>query len=878
MLVFLASCDLTRYVPDGKYLLESNDVVVKGDVLNNYDLGLTLRQQPNYKTAGIRLKLRVYNAIDTVKINSKRDILNKKIVEKNKNLIAKQEEINSKRIAKAQAKGKSYYTEKLVDTIVSKRFLREWIQYKIGEKPAVFDSALFLKSIEQLEIYLKNRGYYFGKVTGKVNMMPKRRIGLEFQLETGKRFYIDTAFVSPSDNVIGPKFRGYLVNKPLAGKPFDKDLLDSWRSDVSKFIRNVGVYGLGAASFTIEADTNVQDMTVKLNFKVSQRQIMSKENADSVIYVRHLPYDLGKVFFHISDTTFFSGNFVDTIKKLGIPLMENQFVTTIDTLAYHVLKKETGKPDPIRNAQFLYNGKLDINPDVLEMQNYLESSNIYKDEYLERTYEQLVQLGLFKVIKIDLRDVEPTKKDTNKIDVHYYLVPSSKQSFGFEPRATNSNGFLGVSSSVKYINKNIFHGAQRFEFSISGGFESQPPVFDETIDGEKIKKAGRSFNTFEFGPSLKLDMPGLFPIKIFKLSKRLKPRTEISTAYNFQVRSDFKRQLFQFNYLWKFQNTNKNQNFQLGIPGISAIKFVNIDNTEAFQNKLDVLNDLFLKNAYSDQFIWQDLKFSFEYNNQKGTSPKKKNKLPNPNLIIYYNGSFDPSGNLVSLFKKYQDTLNGQHTIFGVGYSQFLRLDNNFSMGKKLDDKSWLYGRVQAGLGVPYGNTKTTLPYDYSFFAGGANDNRGWRARALGPGSYAYYLDTNRTATQIGDIRLGSSLEFRYSLGTTLKAAAFLDAGNVWTYKNDINRQGSQFSKNWYKEIALSAGLGARMDFGFFILRFDVGIPLTNPALPEGERWIFKKDRPQFKQKAIDAFGPDYAKIVPKLFTPVVQFGIGYPF
>lgn len=281
---------------------------------------------------------------------------------------------------------------------------------------------------------------------------------------------------------------------------------------------------------------------------------------------------------------------------------------------------------------------------------------------------------------------------------------------------------------------------------------------------------------------------------------------------------------------------------------------------------------MFLKNAYSDQFIWQDLKFSFEYNNQK-------EQLANKNLILYYNGSFDPSGNIVSLFKQYQDTVSGgQHSIFGVGYSQFLRLDNNFSVGKKIDEKSWVYSRVQAGLGVPYGNTKTTLPYDYSFFAGGANDNRGWRARALGPGSYKYYLDTNRTATQIGDIRLGSSVEFRYSLGSTLKGAAFIDAGNVWTFKNDVNREGSQFSKNWYREIALSAGIGARMDFGFFILRFDLGIPLTNPALPEGERWIFQKDRPKFKEEVLAAFGSDYAKIVPKLFIPVVQFGIGYPF
>ncbi len=874
MIALCASCDITRYVPTGKFLLESNTITVEGEELSSSDLNATLRQQTNYKTAGMRLKLRVYNSIDTIKVKEKRDTLNQKILEKNKSLMAKQQAINQKRIDKARIKGKAYYTEKLVDTIVSKRFLREWIQYKIGEKPVVFDSMLFNKSIEQLNIYLKNRGYYFGTVTGKVNYLPKRRVALEFGITTGKRFYIDSIFIHPNDNVLGPKFRGYLLLNPLMGQPFDQNLLDNSRNQIAKFLRSNEIYGFGSSNFTILADTNQRDMKVKLVFIVSDRQIVSKEKRDSLIYVKHLPAQIGEVYFHISDTSYFNGNFQDTLRKLDKPLMENQFLTTLDTMHYSILKdKKSGEINPLSQTIFLYNGKLDIKPDVFERNVYLESTNKYKEEYLERSYDQLVQLGLFKVIKIELKDVVSDIKGKNKLDVHYYLIPAAKQSFSFEPRATNSNGFLGVSSSVKYVNKNIFHGAQRLEFSLSGGFESQPPVFDETIDGEKIKKAGRSFNTFEFGPSLKLDMPGLIPIKKnANSSKRIKPRTEISTAFNYQVRADFSRQLFQLNYLWKFQSPSKYQLFQFGLPGLSVIKFVNIENSVDFQNKLEVLNDLFLKNAYSDQFIWQDFKFSFEFNNQKAQDPDK-------DLILYYNASFDPSGNIVSLFKNFQDTVTGgQHSIFGVGYSQFLRVDNNFSVGKKLNDKSWLYSRAQAGIGVPYGNTKTTLPYDYSFFAGGANDNRGWRARALGPGSYKYYLDTNRTATQIGDIRLGTSLEFRYSLGATLKGAAFLDAGNVWTYKNDINRVGSQFSKNWYKEIALSAGLGARMDFGFFILRFDVGIPLTNPALPEGERWIFKKERPKFKQEAIAAFGADYAKVVPKLFVPVVQFGIGYPF
>src|SRR5690606_25869214 len=129
------------------------------------------------------------------------------------------------------------------------------------------------------------------------------------------------------------------------------------------------------------------------------------------------------------------------------------------------------------------------------------------------------------------------------------LIPAKKQSFSFEPKATNSNGFLGVSASLNYSNRNLFRGAENLTFSISGGFESQPPIFDESVDGQKIKQAGRSFNTFEIGPSVKLDLPGLLPLKraVF-MAKRQRARTVISTAFNFQNRSDFSRKNFQLSY------------------------------------------------------------------------------------------------------------------------------------------------------------------------------------------------------------------------------------------------------------------------------------------------------------------------------------------
>ena len=188
----------------------------------------------------------------------------------------------------------------------------------------------------------------------------------------------------------------------------------------------------------------------------------------------------------------------------------------------------------------------------------------------------------------------------------------------------------------------------------------------------------------------------------------------------------------------------------------------------------------------------------------------------------------------------------------------------------------FLNHKFQIGGGLPYGNTKNSLPYDYSFFAGGSNDNRGWRARELGPGSYKYYLDTGRTAVQIGDFRLGGSAEARFPINSFLKGAVFMDAGNIWTIFYDENRPGGQLSSNWYREIALAAGFGLRLDFEYFIVRFDLGMPLKNPALPKGAQWVFDK-RSKYYEEIENELGY-IPSSTPLPFVPHLHFGIGYPF
>lgn len=166
--------------------------------------------------------------------------------------------------------------------------------------------------------------------------------------------------------------------------------------------------------------------------------------------------------------------------------------------------------------------------------------------------------------------------------------------------------------------------------------------------------------------------------------------------------------------------------------------------------------------------------------------------------------------------------------------------------------------RIAGGFGKPLQNL-TTLPYEQSFFGGGPNSNRAWRARTLGPGSYAQPQDVTERYDKIGNIQLETNLEYRFHIFRSFHGAWFVDAGNIWLSYDDPNKPNGKFQlNNFYKEIAVGSGFGLRYDFSFFILRLDAGMKIYDPQYTESKRLVFGTQT--IRQSTI------------------LNFGIGYPF
>ena len=426
-------------------------------------------------------------------------------------------------------------------------------------------------------------------------------------------------------------------------------------------------------------------------------------------------------------------------------------------------------------------------------------------------------------------------------------MPVTKQNFTLESEVTNTSNNLGIAGSIVYQNKNLAKGAELLEIKLRGGLTAQQNLVKDTITAS-AESFLNSFNTVQFGPELNLYIPKqLFPFTIFKFQKNASPKTIFTSSLNFQKRPEFYRTLSNISYGFQFKSSEfLRQSF---FPfEFSIIKASLSDN---FRNNLLKSKDNFLINSFTDH-ITTVSRYTFTFNNQ---TSKTSNRF---SLFQYAKIDFESGGNVLRGFynlSKEPKNNFGSYKIIDIPFAQFLRLAYDYRVFKNIRKLSRLVFRATGGVGKPLENLKV-LPYEKSFFSGGPNSIRAWRARTIGPGSYNQVNDAN--FDKIGDMQIEFNLEYRFNIYKFLNGAWFIDAGNIWVLNDDKNKPGADFKFNrFYKEFATGSGFGLRADFSFFILRLDTAIRLYDPTYEENNRFTFNKK---------------------PLNTTVVNFGIGYPF
>ena len=376
-----------------EYLLKKNVIKIdRKSELSSDDVVAVIRQQPNFKTLGMKIKLMAFNAVDSVKVSEKRIRKNLDLRKKNTQLLAKEKRINEKRIAKAKRKGSDWYTQKFIplkDTIEPKKFFREWLKYKYGERPVILDTSLYNKSIDQLNVFLKKKGYYYGNVSGSIIYKNNRKAVVNYEINSGKRYYIDSVYTIGKNPTVISIYNNLIKDRDiesLENQPFDSDLLSDYRYEIAGLMRDNAMYGFSFSNVDYIVDTMGGDFKVAIGINFSDRLLKSTEYADSLVRIPHKITYVKNAYFHVIDTMFIEGDFASTMNQLNLPRLTDGYFSTKDTMTFEQVylnrdeKKKRGiDPDYDtlninRIAIFYYNEEMFVKPGIMELQNYLELS------------------------------------------------------------------------------------------------------------------------------------------------------------------------------------------------------------------------------------------------------------------------------------------------------------------------------------------------------------------------------------------------------------------------------------------------------------------------------------------------------------------------
>lgn len=470
---------------------------------------------------------------------------------------------------------------------------------------------------------------------------------------------------------------------------------------------------------------------------------------------------------------------------------------------------------------------------VLQECTHLHSGSPYSASGLQNTYNHFGRLQAVKYTNITFKQVP----DADSLDCQILLQNNKPSTLSFQPEGTNTAGDLGAAASLTYQNRNLFRGSEVLSVQLRGAYEAI-----RGLEGYSNQ------NFVEYSAEAKLQFPRFISPFVNRRIRRLVNATsEVSLLYDMQDRPEFHRRLLSAAWRYKWSFPHRKDKFQVDVLDLNYVFMPWI--SETFHNEYlrnDNNRNAILRYNYEDLFI---TKIGFGYSVTKGNTAFKSN--------------IETSGNLLSLASRMwnakKDEL-GHYQVFNIAFAQYVKCDLDLSHVLMIDKNNQLVFHAGLGVAYPYGNS-TVMPFEKRYFSGGANSVRGWTVRSLGPGQYKEQDGRINFINQTGDMKLDLNAEYRTYLFWKFNGALFVDAGNIWTIRQYDEQPGGQFSfKDFPRQLAVSYGLGLRLNFDYFILRFDLGMKAVNPAYEAEDDEHYPVLHPNFKR--------DYA----------FHFAVGLPF
>lgn len=678
--------------------------------------------------------------------------------------------------------------------------LRRWLKTKVGEPPVLMSSISPDKTSDIMISRLNSLGFFNSKISYQI-VSKKKKAKLLYAVTINTPYTFNTILFPQGNDTLSSQIRATQGESIIkSGERYNLDLLKEERARIDQVLKNKGFYFFNQDYLLFKVDSTTGNKSLNVTLTV-------KNDIPEKAKVKYVLQDI----YVISS---FSGG--DTV---------NAKIDTAQVDGYYYIDKDSAfKPKAIIRSVFLKEGEP------------------YSRKLHNQTISRLMGMGVFKYVNIKYADTVVNYEGRLRAFIYMTRIPSNSVQAQLEV-ITKSNNFTGPALTLSYKNRNLLKGVEQLVFNTNGGFELQLNGIQKRL-------------SYELGVNTQLYIPKFVtPFAIRNKLSMFVPKTKFDLGFRllnrvlfFNMRSFH----FSYGYTWK-ETAHKEHQFD---P--IAINFARLfSTTPAFEQLLNENN--FLRKSFEQQFTIGST-YSFTYNSLIGE--EKKNQY-------YFNTTLDLSGNTIALIqsinKSNKPSPENPYKIFSHEYSQYSKISADARYYYSINKKNKVATRLIGGIGVPYGNSNT-MPYIKQFFSGGANSIRAFLPRTIGPGTYQLpdSLFKKTFLDQAGDIKLEGNIEYRFTIVSFLKGAVFADAGNVWLIRANPELPGGEFTNQFYKQIAVGTGFGLRVDISFIVIRFDIGIPLRNPELPETERWV--------------GDNIDFGSSAWRKQNVVLNIAIGYPF
>ncbi|MCF2500749.1 translocation and assembly module lipoprotein TamL [Dyadobacter chenhuakuii] len=805
--VGLSSCAPKPASQSKSYYL-GNSSIKGNEVINDSELDALIPQKPNRRLLGLPffpyVGLYRFGELFYNREEKQRKVI--EITQKYQNE-SRLNENSPRKLEKIQRR----YAKKLEKAQARVDEGNFWMRV-LGEAPVYFNAAEITQNAEKMQRYLYNNGFFEASVTAKPDTIINRVRVNYFVTEKRPTMIRDIEYQvrnNMADSIISASNKNPALQSK---KRYDGDAFEEERIRIETLLRNQGYLGFSRQNISYLINDTITNAATDTFFK----SVDVKVKVDMPGTIRNGErYKINSVHFEVlppsgsADSAYARK---DTVNFRGInyTFSDKRFATRI------------------------LDSKIQVRPGA-----------IYSQQKERDTQQQLSLTDQFRFVNYTYT-LDSTGTGVNSF---FKVIPLEKYQISTDIglNVIQLQGAPGPFANLSYKIRNVFNGLENFEANLRGGIELVPGFLGNSS----------IYRSEEIGLNTSLTFPRLLtPGSLLqKQTAGYNPRTQVGFGYNYINRPEYTRTNVKVAMTYSWQPTSKTL-FNLSLVDLNIL---NTQNTRAdFQALLKDLqnqgNNLYT--SFRRSFV-SDINFNFTYNTNALIGPQKD--------AHYFRVAVESGGTSLNILPKQENLIK---TVFGdsLQFYKYLRWNADYRRYWATGRRSAFVARVNAGGIYSYGDNKVP-PYEKYFFAGGSNSLRAWLPRRLGPGrSVPKKTPTGLTIESPGEFLLEANLEWRGYLAKffgDLNYAVFLDAGNVWNLGGDATELQKLEADKFLKDIAIGTGFGIRYDLSFFILRFDFGIKVYDPAL---QRFVL--DELQFN-KLFKRTQSNFLNI---------NLGVGYPF